>query len=58
MEEFTPDTSPQKMGEFIALVCRWRGDKITAAFLEALTEANFHTLRAQLEPVIFKHLEE
>jgi hypothetical protein len=34
----------------------WDGGQITAAFLEALTEANFHQLRAELEPIIQKHL--
>ena len=57
MEDFTPETNPQEVGEFIARVYRWRGGPISAAFLEALTEANFHQLRAQLEPIIKQHLE-
>lgn len=56
MDEFTQDTNPQEIGEYIARVYRWDGTAITAAFLEALTEANFHQLRDQLEPIINQHL--
>ena len=38
--------------------CEWDGDLICAIFLEALTDANFHTLRGQLEEHIKKYLEE
>jgi hypothetical protein len=57
MDEFTQDTNPADVGEYIARVYRWDGGAITAAFLAALTEANFHTLRDQLGPIINQHLE-
>lgn len=57
MDEFTEKTDPQEIGEFIARVYRWNGQAITAAFLAALTEANFHQLRTELDPIILKHLE-
>jgi len=56
MEDWNETTDPADIGEFIARVYRWDGSKITAAFLAALTDANFHTLRAELEPIINKHL--
>lgn len=58
MNEWNEDTPPQEIGEFIARVYRWDGVAICAAFLEALTEANFHTLRHQIEPTIKKHLKD
>lgn len=51
------DDTPEILGEKLAQRLQWDGNAITAAFLAALTEANFHTLRAQLEPVIKNHLE-
>jgi hypothetical protein len=55
MEDFTQDTNPEEIGEFIARVYRWDGEKIFAALLAAVTEANFHTeaaaiIRAWHEP--------
>jgi hypothetical protein len=37
--------------------CEWDGHAICAVFLEALTDANFHDLRAKLEETIRKELE-
>lgn len=37
--------------------CRWDGEDICRVFLEALTDANFHTLRGQLEVFIKEQLE-
>ena len=37
--------------------CEWDGDLICAIFLEALTDANFHTLREILEKEIKKEFE-
>jgi hypothetical protein len=51
------DDTPEILGEKLAQRLQWEGHAITAAFLAALTEANFHQLRAQLEPVIKQHLE-
>lgn len=48
MDDFTQDTPPEEIGEYIARVYRWDGDKIFAALLAALTEANFHTPAAAL----------
>jgi hypothetical protein len=57
MDDITENTNPADVGEYIARVYRWDGHAITTAMLAALTEANFHQLRAQLEPVIKQHLE-
>jgi len=56
MDDITENTNPEDVGEYIARVYRWNGHAITAAMLAALTEANFHQLRDQLEPIIKKHL--
>ena len=56
-EKTIEQMTPEEMGERLAFFLRWDGRDITAAFLAALTDANYHTLRAQLEPIIFKHLE-
>lgn len=50
------DDTPEILGEKLAQRLMWDGNAITAAMLAALTEANFHQLRAELEPVIKKHL--
>jgi hypothetical protein len=50
------DDTPEILGEKLAQRLQWEGHAITAAFLAALTEANFHQLRAQLEPIIYEHL--
>jgi hypothetical protein len=34
--------------------CEWDGEDICAVFLEALTDANFHSLRAVVEEAIKK----
>jgi hypothetical protein len=46
---YTPESIAQAMG--------WEGNQITALFLDVLTDANFHQLREQLEPVVKQHLE-
>jgi hypothetical protein len=38
--------------------CNWDGPDICAIFLEALTDANYHTLREILEEIIKKEFEE
>ena len=52
MNDWNEQTQPAEVGEFIARVYRWDGDAICAAFLEALTEANFHQLREKIELTI------
>jgi hypothetical protein len=37
--------------------CNWDGDLICAIFLEALTDANFHTLREKIAEVIREEFE-
>lgn len=54
-ETVKPKT-PEEIGERVAFFLHWDGDAITAAFLAALTEANFHQLRDTLEPIINEHL--
>ena len=46
------------LGQDIASQLKWDGKLICEIFLEALTDANFHTLRKQLEVVIEKEFEE
>jgi hypothetical protein len=50
------DDTPEILGEKLAQRLMWDGHNITAAFLAALTEANFHQLRNQIEPLINQHL--
>jgi hypothetical protein len=50
------DDTPEILGEKLAARLMWDGHAIAAAMLAALTEANFHQLRAELEPIINKHL--
>jgi hypothetical protein len=42
--------------EGIAQAMHWEGDRIASLFLDALTDANYHILRTELEPIINKHL--
>lgn len=37
--------------------CEWGGDAIMAVMFEALTDANFHTLRSRLEQA-YEHYKE
>lgn len=48
--------TPVEIGEKVAFFLDWEGNAICEAFLAALTDANFHTLRKQIEPIINKHL--
>ena len=52
-----PDDTPEILGEKLAARLMWNGDAITAAFLAALTEANFHKLREDVERLINQHAE-
>jgi hypothetical protein len=47
----------QDMALTVSYRCEWDGEDICAVFLEALTDANFHTLRGQLEGHIKEYLE-
>lgn len=46
--DYTENTPAEEIGEYIARVYRWDGEKIFAALLAAMTEANFHTEAAAL----------
>jgi hypothetical protein len=46
----------EEIGQNVAFFLKWNGNAICEAFLEALTDSNFHTLRKQLEIVINKEL--
>lgn len=48
----------QDMALTVSYRCEWDGEDICAVFLEALTDANFHTLREKLEKVIKKEFKE
>ena len=51
-----PNDTPEILGEKLAQRLMWDGQSITDAFMTALTEANFHQLRAQLDPIIKNNL--
>jgi hypothetical protein len=48
----------QNMALDVSYRCEWDGEDICAVFLEALTDANYHTLREILEEIIKKEFEE
>lgn len=45
-------------GSAVAKQCGWEGEAITEVFFEALTDANYHTLRSRLEDAYNNYLEE
>ena len=47
----------QDMALTVSYRCEWDGEDICAVFLEALTDANFHTLSETLEKEIKKEFE-
>jgi hypothetical protein len=47
--------TPQEVGAKIAARFAWNDAPIMECMLEALTDANFHSLRAQLEAVYINH---
>jgi hypothetical protein len=47
----------QNMALDVSYRCEWDGEDICAVFLEALTDANYHTLREILEEIIKKEFE-
>ena len=47
----------QDMALTVSYRCKWDGDLICAVFLEALTDANFHTLREKIAEVIREEFE-
>lgn len=47
----------QDMALTVSYRCKWDGADICDVFLEALTDANFHTLREILEKEIKKEFE-
>jgi hypothetical protein len=59
-KQFTPLVieTPEEIGDKVARLFNWDGVAITRAFMAALTDANFHQLRARLEPIINHHLGE
>ena len=48
----------QNMALDVSYRCEWDGEDICAVFLEALTDANFHSLREILEETIKKEFQE
>lgn len=46
----------EALGVIVSVWSSWDGDAICEAFLAALEDANFHTLRAKLEPIIREDL--
>lgn len=47
--DYTENTPPEEIGEFIARIYRWDGEKIFSALMAAMTEANFHTAAKELQ---------
>jgi len=47
--------TPQEVGAKIAARFMWADAPIMECMLEALTDANFHSLRAKLEAVYINH---
>ena len=52
------DADIPRLAVHVSRCCEWDGEDICAVFLEALTDANFHTLREKLEKVIQKEFKE
>jgi hypothetical protein len=46
------------LSENLAHDCKWDAKLISDVYLEALTDANFHTLKKALEPIILKYFED
>ena len=47
--KLVPVATPEALGQFVAKSLTWSGDLIVAAFIEALTDANFHSLAADVQ---------
>ena len=50
-------TDADALGLMVASWAHWDGVQICEAFLSALEDANFHTLRAKLAPIIQEDLD-
>lgn len=48
------DPKNDKIGVKLSQMCEWDGVSITEAYLAALTDANFHSERKKLAPVLSK----
>lgn len=56
---FTKDvivSDAEVLGVLIAEHFKWSGEPIIDAFLSALTDANFHSLREKIEEISKEHL--
>lgn len=51
------DADIPRLAVHVSRCCEWDGEDICAVFLEALTDANFHTLRSELEVFIKERIE-
>ena len=47
-----------KLSEDLALDCNWNAKMISEVYLESLTDANFHSLKKILQPIILKYFED
>jgi hypothetical protein len=47
--------TPQEIGAKLAARFMWSDEPIMECMLEALTDANFHSLRAQIEALYINH---
>jgi len=52
--KLAPVATPEKLGLFVAKSLHWSGDLIMAAFIEALTDANFHSLASEIESIAIR----
>lgn len=48
----------QRLGVDVASKCGWRGQLIIDVMFEALTDANYHSLRSRLEDAINNYIED
>jgi hypothetical protein len=55
-EELTDDDI-RKLASTVSNKCGWDGDAITRVYLDALTDANFHSERRKLAPILSKVFE-
>lgn len=56
MKETIISREMMQKGNEVSGFCEWEGKKIIEVLLSALTDANFHTLREKITPIINKEL--
>jgi hypothetical protein len=55
LPEYRPSIPQEEiLGVIVAKYCEWKGERIIKVFLSALEDANYHTLRSQIEELLEK----